>query len=142
MANRARLPHIRPFILAVAKLDERGLMQGWQAHWDGRALHHDPFDSPNLIISSSVRLEEATKKRTEQLKQVRWHEDDEVIHEAFAQDDGQATFATVCMSREDARTVSHTLIRVTPETVHMTYFDGPPNQAPPRHEVTQAMVHQ
>lgn len=139
LATRAQLPHIRPFILAVAKLDDDGIMQGWQAHWDGQALHHDPFDSPNLIISSSVRLKEATQKRTEQLRDVQWHEDNEVIHKAFAQDDGQATFATVCMSREDARTVSHTLIRVTPKHLQMTYFDGPPNQAPTRHEVTEAL---
>lgn len=141
MAKRAQLPHIRPFILAVAKLDEHGIMQGWQAHWDGQTLHRDTFDSPNLIISSSVRLHEATQKRTEQLEAIQWNEDDEVIHAAFAQDDGEATFATVCMSREDARTVSHTLIRIDPNTLHMTYFDGPPNQAPTRHEVTKTLVH-
>lgn len=131
-----RLERLRPFVLAIGHADPtpRALV----ARWDGDDLSCEGADLPLLLVSSSVALEEATRRRLDALAPLtevsRWdeHAHPEEVSRHFAQCAPTPGPFTVCMAREDARTVSHTRVEVTPERVRMVYFDGPPCEDPPR----------
>ena len=128
------LARTRAFQVLVAKAEPT--WSGFIARWDGRALETRPILGPELLISSGMFLSQVRVARAQALSQLQWSQDDEAILQAFAQVDpvsGRPDALSVCMAREDARTVSHTLIRVSPGQAQITYLDGPPCDSPPRH---------
>lgn len=121
---------IRPFTLLIAQA--RPHLEAFIARWDGQSLTRRAVRTDTLLISSGVDLEGAIAARQEALRELRWSEDDEDIISAFAQTGPEQNGYSVCMSRDDASTVSHTLIRIDLTHAYMTYLHGPPCQAPKR----------
>lgn len=121
---------IRPFTLLIAQA--RPSLDAFIARWNGKDLTRQAVQKDTLLISSGVDLEGAIAARTDALSDLRWSEDDEDIISAFAQTGHEQNGYSVCMSRDDAATVSHTLIRLDLTHAHMTYLHGPPCQSPKR----------
>jgi len=112
--------------------------------WDGRALHDAALDGPGVVVSSTFRPDEVQTARAAAfaafLERVRPSlradaAPDELDALADAAHDFHAAHApgatagnafSVCMHREDARTVSSTLVLVGPEAVRMDYQAGWP----------------
>ena len=135
-----RLARTRPFVLAIACAQQptRALV----CAWSGQRLTMRPQKLPLLLVSSSVGLPEATRRRLRALRPLmrvtRWDEDPRFADpnaalELFAQCGPAPAPWAVCMERPDARTVSHTLLTTTPEELTMTYLDGPPGAGPRAH---------
>lgn len=125
-----QLPFIRPFTLLVAQA--RPDLKGFIAHYNGDYLRTKPLTGDTLLVSSGVDPEGAKQARSAALSDLFWDEDDETIISAFSRTGPTQDGYSVCMSRDDASTVSHSLIRISPKEANITYLHGPPNQAPKR----------
>jgi hypothetical protein len=103
------------------------------AHWDGvQFAWADQVRAP--LISSGYALERVTQSRLDVFRQLEAEHggvSPEMLaayHQSELPEPGPLA---VNMSREDARTVSLTTVRVSPETVELTYYPGPPAEDPP-----------
>jgi hypothetical protein len=112
--------------------------------WDGRVLRDAALDGPGLVVSSTFRPDEVQAAReaafTGFLGRVRPTLRGDVaereldaladaahdFHAAHAPGSPAGDAFSVCMHREDARTVSSTLVLVGPEAVRMDYQAGWP----------------
>ena len=132
----AELGSTRPFILCAGS--PTPTPHAILARWSGQQLTLKQAQLPLLLISSSHELEEATRARSHALAALTGDapptQVDDIIA-SFAQAAPAPGPFTVSMSREDAHTVSHTLIDLGAHHARMTYLDGPPHTNPRRHHV-------
>lgn len=132
------LRNTRPFVLAAGQLDATtpNTATAIVATWSGTALEIESRALPILLISSSYKLEEAITARSSALSPLMGDAPPtapEDIIGLFSQHDPEPGPFTVSMSREDARSVSHTLIDLDVDRARMIYLDGPPHEEPARH---------
>ncbi len=120
-----------PFVLIAAGAQSPG--EALQIAWDGVRLEIDYLSTPLISISSGFDLEGVTVSRQRTLSPLLdesfdWmsHDLDELSATFFAQGAPDQDAYSVAMSREDAHTVSHTRILVTPTHTRADYFEGPP----------------
>lgn len=103
------------------------------AHWDGRQLAWADHVRPPLI-SSGYAFEQVTRSRLDvfkQLKEEHGQVDGEMLHAFHSSELPEPGPLAVNMTREDARTVSMTTVKVEPDLVELTYYPGPPAENPP-----------
>jgi hypothetical protein len=132
----------RPFKLIVAAPgDAERHARLARADWDGAALRWDELDGPQCIVSSTFDTDVVNERRLSAFRDflteapradagalVSAVQDFQSSHE----DDAETGDAySVCMHRDDARTVSSTLVAVTDEEVSMHYQPGWPCQDGP-----------
>lgn len=140
------LPHASatfPFMLIAA--GAQNPHEALHASWNGEHLEVERRALPLHSISSGFDLEGVTASRRralEPLLEFDWTREQggpaHVTH-AFAQGHPHPNAYSVAMARDDAHTVSHTRIVITPELTRVTYFDGLPVSSTPLTEV--AMTH-
>lgn len=134
------LRHTRPFEL-VAVLPGATGAQALGVHWDGVDLEVRPLALP-VVRTSSVLEPDATRRAREAelpaLQQAL--SQGEALHSAvlhwFARHEPGTAPRAVCMHRDIAETVSHTLIEVTPGQVRMRYHPDSPCRLAVASEVT------
>ena len=132
------LTHYAPFTLVAFQIkpDQR-LPQEKIFQWDGAEIHRSQPE--NMITSSSVKFDEVSKQRQQFYAQnvssspCSEHEIKHKIknstdkHISFHASHGtEKNHRSVCMHREDARTVSFSHILVTKSHVEFRYHDGSP----------------
>jgi hypothetical protein len=138
---RGRTLRERPFKLLVAEPGGSGdPARLARIDWDGSRLETSLLDGPAVAVSSTQLSEAVTAARTSAFADFQdsvapWRDDARALaaaqhrwhagHTATAPD-GDAF--SVCMHRPDARTVSCTLVAVTPRTVTLRYQPGHPCQ--------------
>ena len=133
---RIPLTSYRPFTLVSLSPGEIP----WLFEWDGRALERASVAVPGLVRASSGSDQAAAERERGQL-----------FREATARPGGltpDVLFAlhrthrpekgplSICMHREEAVTVSLSLITVIPSLVRFRYLDGSPCEAGPGTEIT------
>lgn len=129
------LSHYAPFTLIVFSPSEESdtdafVVNGCQ--WDGETLNH--FKPVSPTTSSSVKLDEVTQARQQSyMKNVR-HSSLIELTQFHAGHGLHKGYQSVCMHREDAKTVSFSHIRVNHGKVSFSYKDGSPCD-------TQAQTH-
>lgn len=136
------LPQTFPFILIAAHASSR---QALRIEWDGKQLHIREISTPHVEISSGFDLARVQRARHEALSELldieHWSthpllaKNPDAITDYFVSPNPDAY--TVTMSREDAHTVSHTRIILTPEESWLTHIQGPPHH---RHETLRSTV--
>ncbi len=93
--------------------------------WDGRSLARSRLeDNDQPVTTSSFRTADVLASRASRFRAFREAAAmrDDAMHRAFhLSREGDDAFS-VMMSRPDARTVSLTVVDVSPDKVHMTYF--------------------
>lgn len=131
--------HTFPFTLAAGSANEPG--EALVAEWSGRELTITRRELPLLLVSSGFDLEGVSAAREATLHEFldapAWGGEEELaeaITRAFSEGGEAPNAYTVCMSRDDARTVSHSRVAITPEHARFTYLDGPPCGLHARHE--------
>lgn len=117
----------------------RHLAHGIVAGWDGATLGVGELASDRgLLCSSSLGDDRATAMRGRAWS--RWLADAERSvdrHRAFHADHEPAPSAwSVCMHRDDARSVSLTAIEMTPDEIRLAYHDAPPCEPGAWHELS------
>jgi hypothetical protein len=123
----ATLDHYPPFrLLALWHEAERGLV----AAWDGHQLDLDETDAAlGLLCSSGLGDERAARERGRVWARLRaerpaW---DPAAHRDFHRDHRPEPSAwSVCVHRDDARSVSFTEIEIEPRRVTLRYQGSPP----------------
>jgi hypothetical protein len=121
----AALTQYRPFTLFAFSPD--GGTRGFS--WDGTTRHDVPVGGPGLVAVSSAAGRDVEVRRAAlieaelaagapfDLSRLT------TLHALHLPDDGAAS---VCMHREEAETVSFTLLTVTGDEVRLRYVDGSP----------------
>jgi hypothetical protein len=111
----------------------RDLPHGVVAGWNGTALDRAALDAEaGLLCSSSLGDERVTLSRGTVWKRMRggacdWNAE---RHATFHRDHSPEPSAwSVCMHRDDARSVSLTEIELGRDAVHLVYHDAPPCEA-------------
>lgn len=112
-----------------------------RADWDGAELVWEHLDGPQCIVSSSFDTDAVTARRLAAFGEFLAEAprtDADALSDALAsfqashdRDDELGDAYSVCMHREEARTVSSTLVAVTSEEVVMHYQAGWPCQDGP-----------
>ncbi len=132
------LTHYAPFTLVAFQIaPDQHLAQEKMFQWDGVEIHSSQPD--NMITSSSVKFEEVSKQRQElYIQEVssststdKHNEQNPGLnagkHISFHASHGEVkNHRSVCMHREDARTVSFSHILVTNSHVEFNYHNGSP----------------
>lgn len=101
------------------------IARGYQ--WDGLALQH--FQPDNMITSSSFRFEEVAQSRRQLYQQTIESQSAEEFIDFHAAHDGPKDYRSVCMHRDDAKTVSFSHIEVSQAKVVFKYQQGSPCDA-------------
>jgi len=121
---------VRAFHLVVAEPSRDGRPAvSIRYRWDGDALERDDHEGPRLYVSSSLNQTGAERARASSWR--RFCERHEEIGPAelrgwLASHEPERGPLSVCMHRPEARTVSRTLITVTPESIELSYLEGAP----------------
>ena len=129
------LTRVRPFVLTAAQAAPSALARAILVTWNGVELSSTIAELPLLQISSGFDLVGVTASRSaevETLHDTPWSGDLDDAHvrsAAFGSPGVQSDAYTLFMSRDDARTVSHTLIAVTPDSAHLVYRGVPAGDA-------------
>jgi hypothetical protein len=127
------LERFRPFVLLAAQAQAAEVGWGLRVMWDGQDAQISRVDPPFAEVSSSVDAAAVEASRRAELATLlgdagAWSR--ERVDAVFGGHAPQRGAASMCMHRDDASTVSHTRIEVTPERVALTYYDGPLCEAP------------
>ncbi len=123
--DRTDLTRYAPFTLIAlsSMLEDQGqLAFGYQ--WTGSELR--PFTPENFMTSSSVKFDEVSATRHRLFKTLTSSADPEALHQFHHAHDGDKNYRSVCMHREDAKTVSFSHIIVESGRVVFNYQDGSP----------------
>ncbi len=99
------------------------------ASWDGASLRHERVERCEAPLSSSSRdpLGAARDRETLFLRLRAECDDEAEVHRRFhASHEPVRGPTSPCMHRDDARTQSHSLVRVDPTGVEFQYHAGPP----------------
>ena len=129
------LARVRPFVLTAAQAAPESPARAILVTWNGVELTHTHADLPLLQISSGFDLAGVTTSRTAEVAPLHatpWSGDLDDAHArsaAFGSPGAEQDAYTLFMSRDDARTVSHTLIAVTPDSAHLVYRGVPAGDA-------------
>ncbi len=125
------LARVRPFVLTAARAVPDAPARAALVTWNGVALSHTTVALPILQISSGFDLPGVTTTRTDEVAPLQaspWSGDLDHALElsaAFGSPHAEPDAYTLFMRRDDARTVSHTLIAVTPDSAHLVYRGVP-----------------
>lgn len=115
-----------PFILVA--LDSGARARSWT--WDGKALQLTTLDPGALPLTTSsfdpVNVRAHRRNTYERLRATWGGVSHEMLLAFHQQHDPAAGAQSVCMAREDARTVSFSHISVTDTLVTFRYWDVPP----------------
>jgi len=118
----------------------RGVATGVVAGWDGVALAADAVDAAaGLLCSSSLgdARVAATRGAVWSRQRAAGGPRDAAAHDAFHRDHTPEPSAwSVCMHRDDARSVSFTAVELGPAAVRLVYHDAPPCLPGARHEAS------
>jgi len=130
------LSRLAPFrLLTLWRERETGLVVGW----DGRRL--EVAETPSglgLLCSSSLGDERATAARGAVWEAARGSTEpfDLAAHRAFHRDHSPAPSAwSVCMHRDDARSISFSEVELRADGVRLAYHDAPPCEPGERYEL-------
>jgi hypothetical protein len=130
------LARVRPFTLAVFRIDEPAQLLGW----DGAAVTRSVVHDTGLVATSSS-LDQAGADRLRRALFKRAVAADEALFTRLHQDHaGERRALAPCMHRDDARTVSFTRVRVRTDLVEMHYQPGSPCEGLPLASVEIARV--
>ena len=118
-----------PFRLVL--VDDKDIFQFWS---DGYSLRYEREalgNQAHLLTSSGLGDALVERPRRELFEQMFTPGDDWVLQQdAFHRHSWpDRRHLSVCMEREDARTVSHTLIEIRPERIAVTYIPDAPDRA-------------
>ncbi|MFV0574620.1 MAG: NRDE family protein [Vibrio sp.] len=141
-----------PFTLVIFAQENIAQDQAVPAiRWDGIKLHHIKKIGP--VTSSSFEFKTVQANRLAQYhynySQYQYNRTQDSLHKqpSFCQlmsyhmsHQPTSSAYSVCMHRNDAQTVSLTIINVEPNTVSMDYHAGSPCQSNPLHALTQPRV--
>lgn len=123
--SKMEMMQFAPFILLAFDLSLSVPQQTVRAfHWDGNQLRRENMASP--VFSSSVELADVVEARHLAYKEHLLTEDDHASHLAFHCHHAEQDYKSVCLHREDAKTVSFTHVSVTSNTQSMSYVAGSP----------------
>jgi hypothetical protein len=121
---------IRAFHLVVAEPSWGGRpASSVRFRWDGDALERDHHESPRLYVSSSLDPTGAERARAISWRRFRERHDEigpAELGEWLASHEPERGPLSVCMHRPEAKTVSRTLITVSPESISLSYLEGSP----------------
>jgi hypothetical protein len=123
----------RPFELVVANAALDTTASGLRMMWDGAELRMWGVDFPSALTSSGVDAVAVEASRRGALASLLESGADwsrERVDAVFGGHVPERGASSVCMHRDDASTVSHTRIEVTPSHVALTYYDGPLCESP------------
>ncbi len=129
------LSHYAPFTLIVfspSEESETGVFIVNGCQWDGEALNY--FKPVSPITSSAVKLDEVTLARQQSYVENVRHRSLIELKQFHTGHGHHKGYQSVCMHREDAKTVSLSHIRVDHGRVIFSYKDGSPCD-------TQAQTH-
>lgn len=120
-----------PFLLLL--VDDEDISQFWS---DGYSMRHERKalgDQPHLFTSSGLGDALVERPRRELFEQIfapgeNWIAQQDAFHRHSWPD---RRHLSVCMEREEARTVSHTMIEIEPKRVTVTYVPDAPDRAEP-----------
>lgn len=126
---------VRPFKLLVARPGERPSLD--RVEWTGAALDACSTGERHIAVSSTHRRVEVTAAREEAFARwggglapdagaAAWIDAAEAFHGGHAPGGESGDAFSVCMHRDDARSVSSTLVAVDARSVRMTYRHGSP----------------
>ncbi len=127
------LTRVRPFILAAVGAPVGQDARAVLVTWTGVALSCEPLELPALLISSGYDLAGVSTARTEELRDLldaTWSGDADhayALSERFGSPGVAHTAHTLFMSRDDARTVSHTRVEVASHSARLSYTGVPPH---------------
>ncbi|MEO8450687.1 MAG: NRDE family protein [Gemmatimonadota bacterium] len=134
VANRLRnrsLAPFQPFIIASVETGAPVAL----FDWDGSRLVESSVTEPGIVrVSSGVTQSEADRSRRAVLAQLIADAGgltEAVLVELHRSHLPERGPLSVCMHREEASTVSRTLIRVTGDTAEVEYVPGPPGETEP-----------
>ena len=128
---------VKPFKLLVAEPGVEG--RSAQAHlllWDGHAIERVEAHGPRMLVSSTFETDAVTRHRRDDF--LAWRErhaearGPQLVgaltawHASHRAERPAGDAYSVCMHRDDARSVSFTLVRVGSESVSMGYRAGSP----------------
>jgi hypothetical protein len=121
---------VRAFHLVVAEpsRDDRSA-RSVRFRWDGGALERDDHEGPRLYVSSSLDPTGAERARAGGWRRLRERHEEigpAELREWLASHEPERGPLSVCMHRPEARTVSRTLITVSPGSIELAYLDGSP----------------
>ena len=138
--GRDGLPY-RPFkLVAVTPGDVGQPAHTLHALWDGAALRFGEISGPCVVVSSTYRRESVARRRSEawlRFLEDRPAEGGELrravaaFHAGHAPGVAHGDAFSVCMHREDARTVSSTMVGVGPARIELDYREGWPCEGGP-----------
>jgi len=117
-----------PFRLVL--MDDRQIAEFYS---DGKTMRHKQEkvgDRPHLLTSSGLGDALVEGPRRELFEQLFTQDGDwKTVQEAFHRHSWpNRKHLSVCMERDDARTVSHTIIDIEPQRVVLTYFPDAPDR--------------
>lgn len=116
------LPAYRPFHLLL--MSPAGAASGT---WSGRELRWQTQPPRTLLSTSSFETESVLKERRAAYARFLADDDSDEAHRAFhASHDPERSAFSVCMHRDDARTVSYTEVFVDDESVELAYGGDAP----------------
>ena len=132
-SRMAALPmdRYRPFHL-VATLPGEAAPGILEYRWDGKAGVWASFTAPALFVSSSLHQIPADRARAAAWERFLEHSpfpDRTALARFMESHEPEKSSLSTCMHREDALTVSRTVIEVGPERIEMAYTDGSPCQS-------------
>jgi hypothetical protein len=125
-----RLGGIRAFHLVAAEPGRRGeAARTIRLRWDGTELLRDEHRGPYLYVSSSLAQVGAGRARLSSWKRLLSNDprpNPMSLARWLASHEPERGPLSVCMHHAEARTVSRTLVSVSPAGVEMSYLDGSP----------------
>jgi hypothetical protein len=129
-AARSELPEVRPFHLVVAEPSRNGRPAvSVRFRWDGSTLERDDHEGPRLYVSSSLDPTGAERTRASSWRRLLERHGTigpAVLRGWLASHEPERGPLSVCMHRPEAKTVSRTLITVTPKGIELAYLEGSP----------------
>lgn len=128
---------VKPFKLLVAEPGSEGRpAQSHLLQWDGARIERFDASGPRMLVSSTFEADAVDAHRRDDF--LAWRErhgsasGPELVgalkawHASHRAERPSGDAYSVCMHRDDARSVSFTLVRVGPESVRMSYRAGSP----------------
>ncbi len=127
--RKLKAAHYSPFRLVLVSQDEAAELRS-----DGeelRLIRRTALSKPLLFTSSGLGDELVEGPRRELFTDLFsrhecWFDQQDALHRHQWPD---RPHLSVCMCRPDARTVSHSLIALSPRAVNLTYYPDAPNEA-------------
>lgn len=128
-----RLSEMRAFeVIAVAAGDAARPATLARHRWDGARLRHESVSPPALFVSALLDQSGAERERGESWARYRKSGDPGSptrMASWLANHEPERGMLSTCVHREDARTVSRTLVLVTADACRVRYHDGSPCDA-------------